>query len=56
MYYLIVGIVCLAVGAIGAVIYYRKHIASVEAALKKAEAIRDEARAEAAALKKKVSG
>lgn len=56
MYYLIVGIVCLAVGAIGAVIYYRRHVVEIESALAEAKAIRDKARAEAEALKKKVGG
>ena len=43
MYYVIVGIVCLIVGAVGAVIYYRRNVAKVEAALADAKARRDAA-------------
>jgi hypothetical protein len=56
MYYLLVFVFGAIAGAICAVIIYRRNTAKIEAALVEAVALRDKARAEAEALKKKLGG
>jgi hypothetical protein len=43
-------------GAVAAVIYYRRHVAAVEAALADAVRLREQARTEARALRDKLGG
>jgi hypothetical protein len=56
MYYLLAFVCGAIAGAIGAVIYYRRHVGTVEATLADSVILRDKARAEVEALKKKVGG
>ena len=49
----VVGIIA---GAVGAVIYYRRHVAEVEAALADAVVLREKARAEVRELRDKLGG